>query len=77
MLRRLIIFLIRKKLGLRKYEMFQFVNQKSQTDTYWFNKNMLVKATTNGMRPSGVSLNWLMCDKCEIRSLDNLSNKHA
>jgi len=64
-MRRFIIFLVRKKLGLKKYEDFRFRNQKSEA-FYFFTDRELIKEE-NGYRCSaGVSLNWLLSDECEI-----------
>lgn len=70
MLRRLIIFLIRKKLGLKKGQMFRFTNQKSTTDLYCFTDKEVMKYVNccdhYEKRPSSVSLNWLLSDYCMI-----------
>ena len=70
MLARLIVFLIRLKLGVKKMERFRFVNQKSRTDVYYFGDNCLIKATQGkygvDIELSGVSLNWLLNDECKI-----------
>lgn len=42
-LKGLTVFLIRKKMGLKKNEKFMFSNQKSKTDMYWFDKSVLWK----------------------------------
>lgn len=42
-MKRLIIFLIRKRLGLKKYERFKFNNQKSRFDEYFFTDAELMK----------------------------------
>lgn len=70
-MRRLIIFLIRKRLGLRKSEPFRFENQKSRTDWYMFTDIDILKHTTDErgnevIRQSTVSLNWLLDEKCKI-----------
>jgi len=65
-MRRLIIFLIRKKLGLKKFEQFQFVNQKSGAIYYFTESNILKKNVNGKIEASGVSLNWLLHDDCEI-----------
>lgn len=44
LLSNVIIFLVRKKLGLRLYECFKFTNQKSDA-VYYFVKDGLVKAS--------------------------------
>lgn len=75
MIRRLIIFLIRKRLGLRKYETFQFANQKSENEYYWFNEDELRKYMPSVGRAcdAHVSLNWLLNDNCKIRLFDPCS----
>lgn len=71
MLRRLIIFLVRKKLGLKKYQTFQFKNQKSDIEYYWFNEDTVRKMCNNGIaEDSSVSLNWLLSDDCVVIAID-------
>lgn len=66
-MRRLIVFLVRKRLGLRKYQRFRFQNQKSPTSFYFFTRNHLMKQTGDGfVYGSHVSLNWLLSDECRI-----------
>lgn len=43
MVRRLVIFLIRKKLGLKVYECFRFKNQSNESVLYYFTKTELKK----------------------------------
>lgn len=75
MITRIVIFLIRIKLGLKKYEDFQFVNQKSNYDKYYFGNVNLYKMEydKNGrfvnLRPANVSLNWILNDDCEIKKV--------
>lgn len=64
-MRRFVIFLIRKKLGLRKYEKFKFVGQKSDA-VYYFTESNVLKFWHNQTTLSGVSVNWLLDDDCEI-----------
>lgn len=75
MLDRLIIFLVRHKLGLKKFERFRFTNQsKTNNDIYYFTNNSLVKGAPtlkdpnalSCIRESGVSLNWLLNKDCKI-----------
>ena len=70
MLKRLIIFLIRKKLRLKKLEPFRFSNHKSETDRYFFSSTTLMKVVSHWsgieIRPSSVSLNWLLDRDCKI-----------
>lgn len=64
-MRRLIIFLIRKNLGLKKYENFQFVGQKSNA-VYYFTETNIMKRWHGQTTLSSVSLNWLLDKDCEI-----------
>ena len=66
-MRRLILFLIRRKLGLKKNQFFRFKNQKSVVDRYYITDRQVLKIVNNScVRPSSVSLNWLLDDRCEI-----------
>lgn len=67
-MKRLIIFLIRKHLGLKERQAFQFINQKSNA-VYYFTKDAVMKAWHGVISKSTVSLNWLLDDECEIRIL--------
>lgn len=79
-LNKLIIFLIRRKFGLKKFEAFRFANQgEFNTDIYFFNDTKLRKRVLlNSARiiphtrfyDSSVSLNFLFSDKCKIVKLD-------
>lgn len=69
-MKRLIIFLIRKRLGLKKYQNFQFVGQKGNAFYYFTNVNIM-KQYKGYINPSDVSLNWLLNDECEIRKLND------
>ena len=64
-MRRLVIFLIRKKLGLKKYENFKFANQKSDA-VYYFTESNVMKRWRGQTMLSGVSVNWLLDRDCEI-----------
>lgn len=64
---RLIIFMVRKKMGLAKNETFQFINQKSKTDFYYFTDLALVKVSDGHIEASSVSLNFLLSDECRIK----------
>lgn len=73
-MKRFIIFLIRKRLGLKKLERFKFRNQKSPNNYYYFKKECLMKKVyfDNGSSmvvASNVSLNWILNDECEIIKL--------
>lgn len=65
-MKRLIIFLIRTRLGLKKHEKFQFANQKSKHDMYYFTSTEIKKIEGCQVRNSSVSLNWLLDDECEV-----------
>lgn len=62
---RFILFLIRKKLGLKKFEHFKFIGQKSDA-VYWFTESNIMKRWNNHTCLSGVSVNWLLDSECEI-----------
>lgn len=64
-MRKIVIFLIRKKLGLRTYEKFRFVNQKTDA-IYYFTEGNIMKLWRNQTMLSGVSVNWLLDKDCKI-----------
>ena len=66
MIKRLILFLVRWRLGLKKYETFRFAEQKSKA-VYTFTNAGLMKSWRGRIEPSGVSLNWLLNDECQIK----------
>ena len=59
MIVKLIVFLVRIRLGLKKYECFQFKNQKSNA-IYYFTDIGIVKCWKGLYVESGISLNWLL-----------------
>ena len=70
MIKRFIIFLIRRRLRLKKYQRFRFANQKTE-NVYYFTSDMLIKIpedkrTVSRAEKSLVSLNWLLSDECEV-----------
>ena len=76
-MKRLIIFLVRMRLGLKKGEHFRFTNQKTD-DIYYFTETEVAKKslqrTPNGCYVwtsvlSGVSLNWLLNKDCKIQKV--------
>lgn len=67
-MKKLIFFLVRKHLGLKIREAFQFAGQKSNA-VYYFTEDAVMKAWRGNIEKSGVSLNWLMDDDCEIIKL--------
>ncbi len=75
MLNIIILFFIRLKLGVKKFKKFQFTNQRSEHDVYYFdhfglNKIEYDKYGTLYFRPANVSLMWLLNDECEIKKVD-------
>ena len=63
---KIIVILMRKKLGLKKYEKFRFTNQKDRC-IYYFNDRSLIKVLENKREvKSGVALNWLLDKRCKI-----------
>lgn len=75
-MKRLIIFLVRMRLGLKKYQHFRFTNQKTD-DIYYFTGTALMKKVSHTYSDcniwsdefSGVSLNWLLNKDCKIRKV--------
>jgi hypothetical protein len=67
---KIIMFLMRRKLGVKKGEAFRFVNQKNKEDKYYITDNGLMKIyKKNGIthiRYSNVSLTWLLNHRCAI-----------
>lgn len=66
MRKRLVLFLVRRRLGLKKYQKFRFANQSSPTDYYYFTSSYIFKCHASTVERSSVSLNWLLDDNCEI-----------
>lgn len=73
LIKKIIVFLVRNRLGIDKYELFRFVNQKSSNAVYFFNDDGLWKtwwSRGNEMFDyavkSTVGLNWLLDDDCKI-----------
>lgn len=67
-MKRFVIFLIRRRLHLRKNQMFRFCNQKTD-NIYYFTSDKLIKIPEGKIpriEKSLVSLNWLLDDDCEI-----------
>jgi hypothetical protein len=70
-MKRLIIFLVRKRLGLKQREGFRFTNQKSKANYYWFENGHLWKADVDDRKyyESHVSLNYILSDECHIEKV--------
>ena len=66
LIKRLILYLVRTRLGLKKYEPFRFAEQKSNA-VYCFTSNGLMKSWRGRVEESGVSLNWLLNDGCKVK----------
>jgi hypothetical protein len=76
LLNKLILLLARIKLRVRKYEKFQFTNQRSERDYYFFNSSAFWKVEFDeegkpSTELSHVSLNWLLDPDCKIRKIFN------
>lgn len=67
--RKLVLFLVRRRLGIRKREMFVFENQKSAS-VYYFAGDKLWRTEAGKTAESGVSLNWLLNDQCKVKPKD-------
>lgn len=71
MINRIVIFLVRHKLHLKKNQRFQFTGQKSGDSYYYFADTKLKKIYPAGyIADSSVSLNWLLNDMCKIRIVE-------
>lgn len=72
MIKRIVLFLIRKKLGLKLYQNFRFKGQKFQNDYYCFGRYTLMKFRYYKKKQlykcedSSIGLDWLLSEKCEI-----------
>lgn len=70
MIKKLIIFLIRRKLVLKKYEGFRFTNQKNNC-IYYFSDDALLRENPNGyVRECHAGLNFLLSDECKIAKVN-------
>lgn len=73
-LTRLILFLIRVKLRVKKRERFKFTNQRSERNYYFFRDYALWKVEFDeDGKPhaelSQVSLNWMVDPECKVKKL--------
>lgn len=67
MIKKLIIFLIRRRLHLNKHQPFWFDNQRYKGEHYYFTSTNVIKVMCDGREEtSNVSLNWLLDDECKI-----------
>lgn len=69
-MKRLIWFLIRRKLGVKKYQQFIFTNQLSENTSYMISSDKIFKVQGNRLKHSDVSINWLLSDECEIKVVE-------
>ena len=71
LIKRMIIFLLRKRLGVKKFEMFTFSNQKSNSMYYFGDVDIMRVDLEDGrVEYSRVSLNWLLNDECKVTTID-------
>lgn len=65
---KLIIYLITKKLGIKRNQTFRMKNQANQNDRYFFGNEMLIKLKRVNdsyiPKKSSISLNFLLSDEC-------------
>lgn len=71
MIQLLILFLIQKKLGVKKFEQFQYTNQTEPDVWYYIGQTRIIKVYSDDEgntreAHSNVSLNWLLDDRCKI-----------
>lgn len=59
LVRRLVIFMIRRRLGVRRHRFFQFDNQLDDS-WYYFTRTHLMKCIDGETRPSNLSLMYVM-----------------
>lgn len=69
-MKRLIWFLIRRKLGVKKYQQFIFTNQLSENTSYMISSDKIFKVQGNRLKHSDVSINWILSDECEIKVVE-------
>lgn len=67
-MKRLIIFFIRTRLGLKKHECFQFANQKTNV-LYYFTDTGLLEIAYGNVRPADVTFNRLLDDNRKVKVL--------
>lgn len=82
-MRRLIMFLIRRKLGLKKGERFQFANQASKQDRYYFTSTHLLKECYDARkghyweRWANLKLNYILSDQCKIVKCEGIPRRRC
>ncbi len=65
MMNKLILFLLRKKLHVKKGQNFRYTNQKDSC-YYYFDDNGIMKSYGRKPHKSRVSINWLLDDECKV-----------
>lgn len=76
MYNKLILLLLRKKFGLKKYQLFKFNNQKTN-NRYYFNDYAIIKVDfRHPDQPSNIKLSYLLSDECKITKFKNTSHLH-
>lgn len=68
-MRKFIVFLIRRKLGLKNCEKFRFTGQKDKLSYYYFDGCVLMKNCEYKDYKSTVSFNWILDDDCEVEKV--------
>lgn len=63
-LRRFIMFMLRRNLGLKLGQHFYFANQKRKA-FYYFTKEAVIRSEDGVNVPAGISVNWLLSDECK------------
>lgn len=71
---RIVLFLIRKKHGLKLYQNFRFKNQSDKYNYYCIGKCSVIKHVVYNehcieVKDSKVKYNWLLNNDCEIEKL--------
>ena len=67
-MRKRILKLIMKKLGVKEQEHFQFADQREEFIEYFFTLEALMRYNpeTNEIKESRITLNYLLSDDCKI-----------
>lgn len=65
MINKVIMFLLRKKLEVKKCQCFRFTNQRSNA-VYYINDTAVMKIYRGYTRKSNVSINYILSKNCHI-----------
>lgn len=71
-IRTLVMFLIRKKLGVKKYQEFRFCGHEDAEETYCITDHRIVKLEIGAFITSNVALNWLLSGNCTVEKIKGL-----